>query len=31
MYRDLDEIMTERNLSIDHVTIWRWVERYAPG
>ena len=22
--------MTERNLSIDHVTIWRWVQRYAP-
>jgi|SRR5581483_9110564 len=29
-YRDLEEIMTERNLSIDHVTIWRWVQRYAP-
>ena len=22
--------MAERNLSIDHVTIWRWVQRYAP-
>ena len=20
----------ERNLSVDHVTIWRWVQRYAP-
>ena len=29
-YRDLEEIMLERNLSIDHVTIWRWVQRYAP-
>jgi transposase-like protein len=29
-YRDLDEIMAERNLSVDHVTIWRWVQRYAP-
>jgi transposase-like protein len=29
-YRDLEEIMTERNLSVDHVTIWRWVQRYAP-
>ncbi len=29
-YRDLEEIMTERNPSIDHVTIWRWVQRYAP-
>ena len=22
--------MTERGLSVDHVTIWRWVQRYAP-
>ena len=22
--------MAERGLSIDHVTIWRWVQRYAP-
>src|SRR4051812_12540349 len=29
-YRDLEEIMAERNLSLDHVTIWRWVQRYAP-
>jgi transposase-like protein len=29
-YRDLEEIMAERNLSIDHVTIWRCVQRYAP-
>ena len=29
-YRDLEEIMTERNLSVDHVIIWRWVQRYAP-
>jgi transposase-like protein len=29
-YRDLEEIMAERNLSVDHVTIWRWVQHYAP-
>ena len=29
-YRDLEEIMAERNLAVDHVTIWRWVQRYAP-
>src|SRR5215831_12680074 len=23
MYRDLEEIMAERSLSVDHVTIWR--------
>src|SRR5512132_1911279 len=28
--RNLEEIMSERNLSVDHVTIWRWVQRYAP-
>ena len=22
--------MAERNLHVDHVTIWRWVQRYAP-
>ena len=22
--------MAERNLEVDHVTIWRWVQRYAP-
>ena len=26
----VEEIMAERNLSVDHVTIWRWVQRYAP-
>src|SRR5947207_3745879 len=29
-YRDLTEIMCERNLSIGPSTIWRWVQRYAP-
>jgi transposase-like protein len=28
-YRDLEEIMAERGLSVDHVTIWRWVQRYG--
>jgi len=28
--RDLEERMAERNLHVDHVTIWRWVQRYAP-
>ena len=25
--RNLEEIMAERNLSVDHVTIWRWARR----
>jgi transposase, IS6 family len=29
-YRDLEEIMAERGLDVDHVTIWRWVQHYAP-
>ena len=29
-YRDLEEMMAERNLSVDHSTIARWVLRYAP-
>ena len=29
-YRDLAAMMAERGLSVDHVTIWRWVQRYAP-
>lgn len=29
-YRDLEEMMTERGLSVDHTTIYRWVQYYAP-
>jgi transposase, IS6 family len=29
-YRDLEEMMGERGLSVDHTTIYRWVQRYAP-
>ena len=29
-YRDLEKMMTERGLSVDHSTIFRWVQRYAP-
>lgn len=29
-YRDLEELMLERGLRIDHATIYRWVQRYAP-
>jgi transposase, IS6 family len=27
--RDVEELMMERGLSIDHTTIWRWIQRYA--
>ena len=29
-YRDLKEMMVERGVALDHVTIWRWVQHYAP-
>jgi IS6 family transposase len=29
-FRNLEELMVERGLSVDHVTSWRWVQRYAP-
>jgi transposase-like protein len=29
-YRDLEEMMAERGLTVDHSTIARWVLRYAP-
>jgi IS6 family transposase len=29
-YRDLEEMMRERGLTVDHTTVWRWVQRYAP-
>jgi IS6 family transposase len=29
-YRDLEEMMAERGLSVDHVTVWRWVQHDAP-
>jgi transposase, IS6 family len=29
-YRDLEEMMRERVLPIDHTTIYRWVQQYAP-
>src|ERR671920_621328 len=29
-YRNLEEMMAERGLAIDHSTIARWVLRYAP-
>ena len=29
-YRDLEEMMAERGLAVDHTTIYRWVQQYAP-
>jgi transposase-like protein len=29
-YRDVEELMAERGLSVDHTTLFRWVQAYAP-
>jgi transposase-like protein len=29
-YRDVEELLTERGVEVDHVTIYRWVQRFAP-
>jgi IS6 family transposase len=29
-YRDVEELLRERGVSIDHTTVFRWVQRYAP-
>jgi transposase, IS6 family len=29
-YRDLEEMMRERRLSVDRSTVFRWVQHYAP-
>ena len=29
-YRDLESRMTERRVAVDHSTIYRWVQRFAP-
>jgi transposase, IS6 family len=29
-YRDVEEMMRERGLDVDHSTVFRWVQRYAP-
>ena len=29
-YRDVEELARERGLAVDHCTVFRWVQRYAP-
>jgi transposase-like protein len=29
-YRELEEMLGERGVTVDHTTIYRWVQRYAP-
>ncbi len=29
-YRELEEMMLERGFEVDHTTLYRWVQHYAP-
>ena len=29
-YRDLEEILAKRGIDVDHVTLYRWVQRFTP-
>src|SRR5207302_1131217 len=29
-YRDVEELLAERGMEVDHVTVYRWVQRFAP-
>ena len=29
-YRDIEELLVERGIEVDHVTVYRWVQRFAP-
>ncbi len=29
-YRDVEELLAERGVEVDHVTIYRWVQRFTP-
>ena len=29
-YREVQKLLVERGLELDHTTVWRWVQRYAP-
>ena len=29
-YRDVEELLAERGIEVDHVSIYRWVQRFTP-
>jgi hypothetical protein len=30
VYRDVQELLVERGVEVDHVTVYRWVQRFTP-
>jgi transposase, IS6 family len=29
-YRDVEELLAERSIEVDHLTVYRWVQRFTP-
>ena len=29
-YRDVEELLAERGTQVDHVSVYRWVQRFTP-
>jgi transposase-like protein len=29
-YRDVEELLAKRGIAVDHVTVYRWVQRFTP-
>ncbi|MBV9729019.1 MAG: IS6 family transposase, partial [Pseudonocardiales bacterium] len=29
-YRDVEELLAERGITVEHVTLYRWVQRFTP-
>jgi transposase-like protein len=29
-YRDVEELLVERGVEVDHVSVYRWVQRFTP-
>ena len=29
-YRDVEELLAERGIEVDHVSVYRWVQRFTP-
>jgi transposase-like protein len=29
-YCDVEELLTERDITVDHVAVYRWVQRFTP-
>jgi transposase-like protein len=30
-YRDVEELLAERGITVDHVSVYRWVQRFTPA